>query len=250
MTDQIEKIETDHGTINIFKNPSTGAVRYELEGWGQSAADCDGVSMASYIHALFGLLSQAKAQNILIIGGGGGTLATMLAGKRRRTTIVDVNPVSFTLATQYFHLPETVICHVADGEAFLRSDTDVYDAIVLDAFQGRHIPSHLQTSAFFALVQGRLTPRGAVFANVHVKHDFDDYADRLAKTMKDVWPDVRVLDAQGSCDRNAIVMAGGVSHLRAPRLLVRPLTNAGGIENELARLRFRAWKSSRWDFGR
>jgi spermidine synthase len=250
MTVQIEKIETDHGTIDIFKNPSTGAVRYELEGWGQSAADCDGISLASYIHAVFGLLSQAKARNVLLIGGGGGTLATMLARTRCRATIVDVNPASFTLARQYFHLPETAICHVADGETFLRSDTQAYDAIVLDAFQGRHIPSHLQTPDFFALVRDHLTPQGAVFANVHVKHDFDDYADRLAKTMKGIWPDVRLLDAEGTCDRNAIVMAGCVSHLRAPHLQVYPVTNADGIDRELARLRFRAWKASRWDFGR
>jgi hypothetical protein len=87
-----------------------------------------------------------------------------------------------------------------------------------------------------------LTPRGGVFANVIVKHDFDDYADRVAKTMKGVWTDVRVLDAEGVCGRNAIVMAGDVSRLRAPNLLIPPETNAGGIDSELARLRFRIWK--------
>jgi spermidine synthase len=174
----------------------------------------------------------------------------MLSRARRKATIVDVNPVSFTLAKQYFGLPKTVICHVADGKAFLRSDTNTYDAIVLDAFHGDRIPSHLQSPAFFELVHAHLTPRGAVFANVHVKHDFDDYADRVAKSMKNIWIDVRLLDAEGICGRNAIVMAGRVSHLRAPYLLVPPATNAGEIDNELARLRFRAWKVSRWDFGR
>jgi len=248
--DHLEEIESDHGTINIFKNRSTGAVLYQLEGCGQSSADSNGTSLASYIHAIFGLLSQAKARNILLIGGAGGTLATMLARARRKATIVDVSPVSFTLARQYFRLPESVICRVADGKAFLDSDTDSYDAIVLDAFHGDRIPAHLRTSEFFGLVRGRLTPRGAVFANVHVKHDFDDYADRLAKTMADTWPVVRVLDAQGICDRNAIVMAGRVSHLRAPSLLVPPSTDSGGIDRELARLRFRSWKVSRWEFGR
>ncbi len=248
--EQIEEIESDYGTINIFKSRSTGAVIYELGGANQSAADGNGTSLASYIHAIFGLLSQAKARNILLIGGAGGTLATMLARARRKATIVDINPVSFKLAKQYFGLPQTVICHVADGKAFLRSDTNTYDAIVLDAFHGDRIPSHLQSPVFFGLVRDRLTSRGAVFANVHVKHDFDDYADRVAKIMKAAWTHVRVLDAEGVCGRNAIVMAGQVTHLRAPYLLVPPVTNAGGIDNELARLRFRAWKVSRWDFGR
>lgn len=247
--EQIEEIKSDYGTINIFKSRSTGELIYELGGCSQSSADGNGTSMASYIHAIYGLLSQAKARNILLIGGAGGTLATMLARGHRKATIVDVNPVSFTLAKQYFALPKTVICHVADGKAFLRSDTNTYDAIVLDAFHGDRIPSHLQSSAFFRLVRDHLTPRGAVFANVHVKHDFDDYADIVAKTMKNTWIDVRLLDAEGICGRNAIVMAGRVWYLRAPDLLVPPVTNAGGIDNELARLRFRAWKVSRWDFG-
>jgi spermidine synthase len=248
--EQIEEIDSDYGTINVFKNRSTGALIYELGGCSQSSADGNGTSLASYIHAIFGLLTQAKARNILLVGGAGGTLGTMLARARRKATIVDINPVSFTLAKQHFGLPKTVICHVADGKVFLRSNTDTYDAIVLDAFHGDRIPSHLQSSAFFGLVRDRLTLRGAVFANVHVKHDFDDYADRVAKTMKNTWIDVRLLDAEGICGRNAIIMAGRVSHLRAPYLLVPPVTNAGSIDNELARLRFRAWKVSRWDFAR
>jgi spermidine synthase len=240
--EQLEEIESGYGTINIYKSRSTGALSYELGGCRQSWADGNGTSLSSYIHAIFGLLSQAKARNILLIGGAGGTLATMLARARRKATIVDVNPISFTLAKQYFGLPKTVICHVADGKAFLRSDTNTYDAIVLDAFHGDSIPAHLQSARYFGLVCKHLTSRGAVFANVLVKHDFDDYADRIAKSMSSVWTDVRVLDAEGVCGRNAIVMAGRVSHLRAPYLLVPPATGAGGIDNELARLRFRIWK--------
>jgi spermidine synthase len=246
---QLEAIETAYGTIKLLKNRTTGALTYELGGRSQSAADGNGVSLASYIHAIFGLLSQAKARGILLIGGAGGTLGTLLARARRKVSIVDVNPVSFALAKQYFGLPDQVACHVADGGAFLRADASRYDAIVLDAFHGDFIPSHLRSATFFELAREHLTPGGAMFANVHVKHDFDDYADIVAKTMKTAWADVRVLDAEGVIERNAIVMAGRVSRLRAPDLLVRPQFNAGAIEEELSRLRFRAWKSSRWDFG-
>jgi hypothetical protein len=67
--------------------------------------------------------------------------------------------------------------------------------------------------------------------------------------MHNVWTDVRVLDAVGKCDRNAIVMGGHVSRLIVPRLLVRPDTNVNAIDDELMQLQFRAWKRSRWDFG-
>jgi spermidine synthase len=246
---RIEEIETAYGTINIFKKRSTGAMIYELGGRNQSAADANGISLASYIHAIFGLLSQAKARSILLIGGGGGTLGTMLARMRCEVTIADVNPISFTLAKRYFGLPEEVTCQVADGKAFLRADPNKYDAIVLDAFHGEHIPSHLLSSAFFELARDHLAPHGILLVNVHVKHDFDDFADRVAKTMRGAWADVRLLDTVGTCDRNAIVMAGEVSRLRPPALLVRPQTDVRLIKEELARMQFRPWKSSRWDFG-
>ena len=244
----VEEIATDYGIINIFKNPTTGVTIYEVGGCHQSSADSNGTSLASYIHAIFSLLTQAKAQNILIIGGGGGTLGTMLGRARRKATIVDVDPASFIIAKQYFCLPESVVCHVADGEVFLRGETNIYDAVVLDAFLGENIPPHLQTPEFFSLVRERMPPNGAVFANIRIGHDFDNGADRVAKSMRSVWTDVRVLDAEGICGRNAIVMAGRVSKLREPKLLVRPKTDAQLISIELDRLQFRAWKVSRWEF--
>lgn len=245
----VEKIEAAFGTINILHDPATGVTTYEVGGCNQSSADSEGTSLASYIHAIFGLLTQAKAHNILIIGCGGGTLGTMLVRRRCKATIVDIDPASFPIAKKYFSLPDSVGCHVADAELFLRNDTQTYDAIVLDAFRGEDIPSHLQTTDFFRLVRERLTPGGAVFANIRVGHDFDKAADCVAKSMRAVWTDVRVLDAVGICGRNAIVMAGRVSKLREPKLLVRPRTNAHSISFELDRLRFRAWNASRWAFG-
>ena len=249
LTAPVEEIETSFGTIIILKNPETGTTTYEVGGCGQSSADSGGTSLASYIHAIFGLLSQAKAGNVLIVGGGGGTLGTMLVRTRHKATIVDVDPASFDVARRHFGLPESVICHVADGDAFMRDSTEVYDAIVLDAFHGENIPAHLQTTEFFGRVRERLAPHGAVFANIRVGHDFDKGPDQLAKTMRSVWAEVRVLDAEGVCGRNAIVMAGQVSKLRQPRLLVRPKVNADLIGTELDRMRFRPWNVSRWAFG-
>ena len=43
--EQIDVIASTTGTIQIRKDPATGAVLYELEGWGQSAADANGISI-------------------------------------------------------------------------------------------------------------------------------------------------------------------------------------------------------------
>ena len=248
--DEIDVIHSVCGTIQLRKDSASGAVMYDLEGCGQSAADANGTSMASYIHALYGLLSQARSRNVLVLGGAGGTLATLLVRARAAVTLVDIDPKAFELARGHFQLPDSVTCHVADAEAFLHVGAESFDAIVLDVFIGNRIPEHLQTATFFAAAGARLAPGGVMLANVHVKHDFDDFADRMALAMRGSWSQVRVLAAIGQCPRNAVVMAGRVDTLRPPKLLAPPQTNPGGIRKELARLAFRPWKSSRWDFGR
>ena len=245
----VEQRTTVYGTISIFREPLTGITVYEVGDCHQSSADSRGTSLASYIHAIFSLLTQCKAQNILIIGCGGGTLGTMLIRDRRKPIFVDIDPTSFIIAKQYFSLPDTVICHVADGEQFLQNTPETYDSVVLDAFHGKIIPPHLQTSEFFNLVRRHLKPGGTIFANVRVAHDFDKSADIIAKNMRSVWTNVRVLDAEGVCGRNSIVMAGEVEKLREPKLLIRPKNDAHLVAFELQRLRFRAWKVSRWVFG-
>ena len=242
----IEDIESEFGTVTISKDPATGALIYKVGGRQQGAIDENGTSLAYYIHAFFSLLTQAKAHNILMIGGAGCTLGTMLSRAQSKVTIVDVNQASFAAARRHFGLPDSVICHVAEGELFLRGDTGIYDAIVIDAFHGDFVPPHLKTPEFFGLVHERLAPDGAVFANILVQNDFDDCADRLAKAMKSAWPEVRVLDTAGKRDRNAIVMAGWVSQLREPELLLWPKIDAKAIKNELASLQFRPWKASRF----
>src|SRR5206468_4045870 len=149
----------------------------------------------------FGLLTQVKAGLVLMIGGAGCTLATMLARAGCQITILDVNPVSFDVARRHFGLPHSVVCHPSDGEEFLRRDTGLYDAIVLDAFHGDDIPPHLQSREFFALARRHLAPAGVMLANVLVANDSDPSAARIAESMKSVWSEVRLLDAAGIADR-------------------------------------------------
>ena len=238
---KLDTVETDFGTINVFKKRLSGAIAYEQGGYHQSEADSNGVSLASYIHAIFDLIRQSKAHKILLIGCGGGTLATMLSRVGKSVTAIDVNPASFVIAKQYFSLPDSVHCQVADGESFLRANMQVYDAVVIDAYQGHRVPNHLKSFRFYSLVRERLSQRGTLFANVHVEHVFDHRVDRVAEGMSMVFPDVRVLDAKMVSEHNAVVMAGAVKRLDAPKLLVPPAIDRQLIESELADLKFRAW---------
>jgi spermidine synthase len=235
----VEKRETSFGTVTIFRRRLTGSMIYDHVGSHHSEADSSGVSLASYVHALYDFLLQENARTVLMIGCGGGTLATMLALDGRKVTVVDVNTDSFDLARRYFGLPQAVVCHAADGRDYILSDPRRYDAIVLDAFLGDRIPAHLQTLAFLRLASMRLERRGMLLVNVHVQHDSDLAPDQLMQSAATIWRDVRLLDAPGFPNRNAIVAAGNVQKLQLPRLRVTPAEGANEIAFELSTMQFR-----------
>lgn len=239
----LDVIELALGTIEVLQRRLSGSLLYRQGGVCQSEADPDGASLASYVHAIHGLILQSNIRNVLVIGCGGGTLATMLVKSGLEVALIDIDPTSFVIARKYFKLPVTVECHVSDGKSFLRRSRSSYDAIVIDAYHGDRAPTHLESRTFFDLARQRLSAGGAVFANVHLENDFDRRADKVAICMGSVWNDVRILDSEGATDRNAIVMGGAVRQLRPPNVAIQPAIDARLIEQELLSMKFRPYRT-------
>jgi SAM-dependent methyltransferase len=224
----------------IEQHNASGRVSYWRECSNHSDADRDGVSLADYIHAIFGFLVQAKCRDVLMIGCGGGTLATMLHRVGARAIVVDIDAGSFAIARRYFHMPEDVECHVADGAEYLRRTRRRFDAIVLDAFDDGAIPQAFLGTGFYAMAKRRMRRRGALFlVNVIVDDDDDRTPDRLARTMRSAWRHVRLLDCDGWLDRNAVVVAGAASGLKRPKLLMLPHQGGRKLASDLKDLVFR-----------
>ncbi len=236
----IARLKTRHGDVIVLRNRAS--VAYWQDDRHQSHADHRGVSLAGYIHAIHGLVRQARCREVLMIGCGGGTLATMLHACDVKVTIAEINEWSFEISRKYFALPDAVECHLADGHAFLQRCTRKFDAIVLDAYDGDDIPGQLASPAFFELVRARLhDSTGCFFANVILRNDRDRRLDRLMQTMNATWPVVRVLDAPGAKNRNAIAMAGSVQDLECPGLAMPPRTGSRDVVRQMAALSFRPW---------
>jgi predicted membrane-bound spermidine synthase len=240
----LAKKSTAFGEITILKSRARDSHVYCQGDWWQSEADRNGVSLAAYVHAIYALLAQSQAHQILMIGCGGGTLGTMLARAGRQVTIVDINPESIPLAQQYFSLPADITCHIADGQMFLRRRPTLFDAIVVDAFTGDTIPRHLRSVEFFRLVRRRLAASGCLFFNVYLHHDLDCSADFIGTCMAEAGFKVRVLDTPGPFARNAIVAAGAVTKLTEPRLLVMPKASRDELIAELESMQFRSGRPS------
>jgi spermidine synthase len=236
--------DTAFGEITILQRRAIGSYIYSQQDWFQSEADRNGVSLTTYVHAIFGLLSQTPAREVLMIGCGGGTLATMLVKACRLVTVVDINPESIALAQQYFCLPAQVACYVEDGASFVERQNKLFDAIVIDAFTHDRVPHHLCSKEFFQLVRHRLAPAGCIFLNVLLQHGSDLSADVIAGRMADAGFRVRVLESPEPIERNAIVMGGAVAGLLRPTLLVRPEVLQDEITARLERMRFRSGRRS------
>jgi spermidine synthase len=226
------------GEIVVYRHRASGLTLYTQGGYEQSAADQNGVSTASYIHALYGLVRQTRSQDVLIVGCGGGSLARMLVRAGARVAMVDLDPASFELARNYFSLPEACVCHVGDGREFLTGNARRYDAIVLDAYTAGEMPAHLADRAFFALVKRRLNAKGAFFVNAFVRGPEDTFARDIAAHLRQVWRHVRVLEMTTRVNRNAIVMAGAVESLAQPTLIEAPEIEREDIEDDLRGMTF------------
>src|SRR6267378_914232 len=91
------RFNTPIGIVRLLYKEKTGVATYILKGGHQTAVDRDGVSLDMYIHAIYDLILQTGAKDILMIGCGGGTLATMLTRAGRRVVVVDIDKTSFVL---------------------------------------------------------------------------------------------------------------------------------------------------------
>ena len=234
----LERIDSAWGEITIAMAAKTGAIIYAQGGCHQSESDGRGVSLSSYIHAIHSLVRQAGARSVLMIGCGGGVLGTMLSADGVAVTMGDINPASPYVARRYFGLPDSVPFHVEDGAAYLARGRSKFDAIVLDAYHASEIPEHLTTPSFFESAAARLTKKGSLLVNVFLQDDADRDAQTIARTLRGVFPEVRLLDEPGARERNAILMAGHVAPLARPWLTMRPRTAAEDIRAELKRLDF------------
>ncbi len=239
------------GTVRLVRNTRTGALLYAQKGGNQTATDANGVSLDSYIHALFHLVMQTNPKTALMIGCAGGTLATMLTRAGVRMTVVDIDKAAFVLAKAHFGMPKSVKCVTADGLKFMRSTKAKFDAVIIDAFVGETIPPQFTDDAFCQTAKRCLRPSGTLYMNVCLDGRKDQTADILALTFQRNQWHVRLIDQAGPF-RNAIVLANKVrgnvaprkkpvvQKLKQPILLLPPAIDSKRIAYELRMMRFRS----------
>ncbi|MBV6493189.1 MAG: Polyamine aminopropyltransferase [Turneriella sp.] len=112
-----------------------------------------------------------------MFGLGGGILCRFLARQFSNLSLDVVEPDTkiIQIAKEHFSLTESSIqnlrIHQTDGRSYLNKSTQVYDMIILDAFDAIYIPADLMGIEFLRLVHSRLKESGVFIANTWVSPD-------------------------------------------------------------------------------
>jgi hypothetical protein len=116
--------------------------------------------------------SEYPSIRVAIVGLGAGSLANY-ARESDQYDFYEINPDVIAIAAEKFdnlRLCKAATQRVILGDARLKleqSNSDVmYDVIVLDAFSGGSVPTHLLTKEVFAIYRKHLKPNGFIVANI------------------------------------------------------------------------------------
>ena len=135
-------------------------------------------------------------RHIGIVGLGAGTLAAYgRPGDRLR--FYEINPDVVVVAQRHFTwlADSAASISVVEGDGRLsiqRENPNGFDVLVLDAFSGDAIPTHLLTTEALALYRQHLTPEGLLAVNVSNRHaDLTRVVRALAQEVGLAWAFVR-----------------------------------------------------------
>jgi protein-L-isoaspartate O-methyltransferase len=122
------------------------------------------------------VLTAPPDANIGVIGLGAGSLAP-LSRAGQRLTYYEIDPLVEEMAKRDFsYLADSrasVAVRIGDGRQLIaQSEDGVFDLLIVDAFSGDAIPTHLLTDEAIALYLRKLKPRGLL-----VMHISNRYAD-------------------------------------------------------------------------
>lgn len=214
------RVNSSFGLLQVVEN-EWGTRRYFLHDLvtqnGYEPRSQRSASMFTYV--LYGLARgyTSELRDALCIGMGIGIVPRQLAHDGVRVDVVEINPEVPRIAQHFFDFDTNQVrLYPGDGRYFLRTTTNQYDAVVLDAFVGESSPAHLMTQEAFAEMRRCLRPGGVLVINSF--GDFtpgrDFFVSSLARTLEAVFGSVRIHAAHSG---NVFFVASSEADLQVRR---------------------------------
>lgn len=109
-------------------------------------------------------------ERALFIGLGVGIAAESFISQGIHTTIVEIDPVVYKYAKEYFSLPEPQAVHLQDARSWVEGHFVLprdlkYDYVIHDCFSGGGVPQHLFTVEFWESLKSIMKPDGVLAVN-------------------------------------------------------------------------------------
>ncbi len=153
-------------------------------------------------------------RNMLILGNGTGTFAKQSLRFFPDSSIegVEIDDKITDLAHRYFALPEEEQVTTYDGRAYLQVSEELFDVIMVDAYQDITIPFQMSTIEFFEMVEKHLKPNGVMVVNMNMKTNTDgNINEYLADTIAGVFDHIVYSDVRGNTNRELFASREAIS---------------------------------------
>jgi spermidine synthase len=205
----IQVVQDARGYINLYLNEGQGVhSRYHPDLY-EFGGTWDYFLVAPYFNAP--PYNMERVDSLLVIGLAAGTIPRQyqrvygnihMDGVEIDPDIIHVGELFFDMNTE--KMP-SLTAYAEDGRYVLRTLTQPYDVIAIDAYRPPYIPWHLTTVEFFQEVRAHLSPDGVVAINVGRTSTDRRLVDAMAATLMQVFPTVHAIDVPRSF--NTILVA-------------------------------------------
>ncbi|KAH7105885.1 S-adenosyl-L-methionine-dependent methyltransferase [Auriculariales sp. MPI-PUGE-AT-0066] len=209
----------------------------------------DSIYTAFMLQEAARLVETGHKDSALIVGLGIGVSANTFMRVGMNTTIVEIDPVVYDYARDYFGLRTPDSVHFADARGWVQKQATLatpprYDVIIHDCFSGGGVPSHLYTVEFWKELRKIVSDDGVVAAN-YAGVLGSDTGRAILATMLEVFPQCRTFHDRVSREQHVTKFLNMVFFCTPSK---KPMTfrsvNAHDIGNsEMRRQLFSAWST-------
>jgi spermidine synthase len=164
---------------------------------------------ASYMEVL-SLACVPQPKRVLMVGLGAGVIPTWFARRGCEVDAVDINEQMLELARDWFGLRvPPVRVFIDDGRRYLQKcPPATYDLVLLDAYNGEEVPTHLVTEEAYAAVKRVLKPGGAFLTNyvAYREKEKGRMTASIARAMEVSFPSVEVFASGKPGELNNLII--------------------------------------------
>ncbi|WP_426415381.1 fused MFS/spermidine synthase [Aestuariirhabdus sp. LZHN29] len=221
----IASVDSHYGSVKVV-DYSFGPKRIRellIDGLVQGGVDASNhqsIYEYSYFLEFLPWAMNPQMNNALMIGMGAGIIPRWYEQQGVVTDVVDIDPVVYQMARDYFGADPVGEWYVQDARYFLAQSRKQYDLVVMDVFTGDTTPSHLLSVEALELIAKRINGQGTLAVNLAAELHNDTYMSAsVIKTLRQVFDQVELYptfapSAQSSFGNLAVLAYNG-----APRTL-------------------------------